>query len=135
MAAAVTTILVDHNMQGQAALLWSMLSAEGWMVLLGLELATFAMVGLPVTTPDRDVWRFAQPRRMLLLTNNRKATGENSLERTIVEEVTAESLPVLTIGNLDRIAEREYRERCAVRRAEIVLDLHRYLGTGRIFIP
>jgi len=42
------TILVDHNMKGQALLLWGTLAAEGWFDLLSLRLVTFADVGLPV---------------------------------------------------------------------------------------
>ena len=61
--------------------------------------------------------------------------GEDSLTLTIREESTPSSLPVLTIGSLDRLVEREYRRRCATRLVEIVLDLDTYLGVGRIFIP
>jgi hypothetical protein len=60
---------------------------------------------------------------------------EDSLALTLREESTPASLPVITVGNLDRLTERAYRQRCAERLAEVVLDLHRYLGTGRIFIP
>ena len=49
-------------------------------------------------------------------------TGEGSLEQTIREENTATSCPVLTISRADRIIEKRYRERCAVRLLEIVLD-------------
>ena len=45
------------------------------------------------------------------------------------------SLPVLTIGSLDRFSDREYREQCAVRLVDILLDLENYRGVGRIFIP
>jgi hypothetical protein len=45
------------------------------------------------------------------------------------------ALPVLTIGNADRIVERAYRERCAIRVVEIGLELQNYLGAGRVFIP
>ena len=41
------TVLVDHNIEGQAVLLWGTLVAEGWLELLPLRLATFAEVGLP----------------------------------------------------------------------------------------
>jgi hypothetical protein len=72
----VTVILADHNMEGQAALLWSTIAAEGWPALVPLEMVTFADVGLAVTSTDRIVWRFAQAQQVLLLTNNRNATGE-----------------------------------------------------------
>ncbi|HJY83924.1 MAG TPA: ACP S-malonyltransferase [Candidatus Binatia bacterium] len=129
------TILVDHNMRGQAILLWGTLAAEGWLDLLPLRLATFADVGLPVESTDRAVWRFAQTHRMILLTGNRSMVGPNSLEQTIREENTRTSLPVITVGSVGRLDERVYRERCGSRLIEIVVDLDNYLGTGRLFIP
>jgi hypothetical protein len=72
---------------------------------------------------------------MLLLTANRNAKGDNSLEQTIREESTSTSLPVITIGSLDRLVEREYREQCSTRLVDIMLYLDNYLGVGRLFIP
>jgi hypothetical protein len=89
---------------------------------------------LAIETSDREVWRFAQERSMLL-TDNRNMDDADSLEQTIRDENTVTSLPVLTIGSLDRIGDREYRERCALRLFEIVLDLDQHLGRGRIYLP
>jgi hypothetical protein len=111
------------------------LGAEGWIELLSLKLATFQTVGLPFDSSDRQVWRFAQVNRMMLLTNNRNMKGEDSLEQTLREENRPDSLPVLTISNAERLKEKIYRERCATRLAEVVLDLENHLGTRRIFIP
>jgi len=55
----VTTILVDHDIEGQVLILWDALSTAGWLDLCPLELATFVQVGLPVDSNDRTVWRFA----------------------------------------------------------------------------
>lgn len=129
------TILVDHNMEGHAILLWGTLAAEGWLETIPLRLVTFAEMGLPPNSSDREVWRFAQAQHMILLTDNRSMKGQDSLEQTIREENTSTAIPVITIGRLDRLDEREYREQCAVRLAEIALDLDEYLGTGRLFIP
>jgi hypothetical protein len=131
----VITILVDHNVEGQATLLWGTLAAAGWLELVPLRLVTFAQVGLPINSSDRVVWRFAQAHQMLMLTDNRSMRGEDSLQRTLREENTSSSLPVLTIGSSDRMDERGYRERCATRLVEIVLDLEVYLGSSRLFIP
>jgi hypothetical protein len=57
------------------------------------------------------------------------------LEQTIRDENTVTSLPVITISRADRVIEPAYRERCAIRFLEIVLDLPDYLGTGRLYIP
>ena len=116
-------------------MLWGVISAEGWLELIPLELVTFNHIGLADDTSDREVWRFAQENEMILLTANRRMQGKDNLEQTIREENTLTSLPVLTIGNADRVAERPYRDRCAARIVEIALDLRNYLGTGRLFIP
>ena len=129
------TVLVDHDIEGQALTLWGTLAAEGWLTLLPLHLVTFAQIGLPVDSSDRAVWRAAQAQGMILLTHNRNMKGHDSLEQTIREENTPTALPVVTIGRIDRIHERAYRDRCAVRLIEIGLEIEKHLGTGRIFIP
>lgn len=131
----MTTILVDHDTEGHADLLLGTLVVEGWLDLDPLVFVTFADLGLPMTSSDRTVWRLAQSQRMLLLTNNRNMDDVDSLELTIREESTGVSLPVLTVGDIDRMVEPEYRARCAERLVEIALYLGNYLGTGRILIP
>ncbi|MDL1911007.1 ACP S-malonyltransferase [Chloroflexi bacterium CFX6] len=128
-------ILLDHHMKKQGILLWSIMKNEGWLKLIDIPVMTFADVGLPVDTPDRGVWRFAQENRLILLTANRNDEGKDSLEQTIREENVSTSLPVLTIGALGHMKERAYRERCAERIVEIVLNIENYLGVGRIYIP
>lgn len=61
--------------------------------------------------------------------------GVNSLEQTIREENSLAALPVITVSNVDRLDERVYREQCSRRMLEIVVDIDRYVGTGRLFIP
>jgi hypothetical protein len=131
----VITILVDHDMEGQAAILWGTIDVAEWQGRGVVAMVTLAQVGLPRESPDREVWRFAQAQGMLLLTNNRNSRGDDSLGRTIGEESSMASLPILTVSSLDRIADRRYRQRCAARILEIAADLDNYRGTGRIFIP
>lgn len=131
----MATLLVDYNMEGQAALLWDTLVTGGWLDMLSLDMVMFADIGLAPNSSDRIVWRFAQDHGMLLVTNNRSDNEDDSLEQTIREENMPTSLPVLTIGSVDRIRERQYRELCVERVLEIVLELDNYLGTGRLFIP
>lgn len=131
----MTTVLIDRDLEGQAALLWATLAAMGWLDLVPLRRITFDMVGLPPNSPDRLVWRFAQAQGLLLLTNNRNAKGKDSLQQTIGEESSTALLPVLTIGNRRRVADPAYRFRCAERLVEVALYPERYLGAGRIFIP
>lgn len=127
--------LIDHNFKGQAVLIWGIIATEGWLDLVSIRFITFEEVGMPTDSSDRAVWQFAQDNQMILITANRNMKGTDSLEQTIREENTADSLPIVTIGNLDRLDERNYRERCAARLIEIVLDIENYMGVGRLFIP
>lgn len=127
--------LIDYNLTGDAVLFWGTLSAEGWLDLLPIRFLTFQEVDLPMDSSDRVVWQFAQTNRMILITANRNMKGGDSLEQTLREENTPNSLPILTIGNPDRLDESSYRQKCATRLIEIVFDLENYLGVGRIFIP
>lgn len=114
-------VLVDYNLTGSIVLLQGTLAAEGWLDLLLIRFVTLQEAELAADTNDQIIWRFAQSNKMLLLTANRNAKGEDSLEQTICEKGTSTSLPVITIGNLNRLVEREYREQCSARLANIVL--------------
>ena len=132
----MTAILADHNLEGHARLLFGALQALGWVDLLDLRPATFPEVGLAPTSTDREVWRRAQELGMLLLTDNRNMSGPDSLERTLIEEHTPLSLPVLTVGRAQRLlADKAYRDACAERLAEIVIDLDMYRGIPRLYLP
>jgi len=131
----VITILVDHNIEGQATLLLRALESQGWVDLGLLQVATFRDLSLPIDSSDREIWRFVQEHGMLLLTGNRNMTDEDSLQQTLRDENRPESIPVITIANVNRVRERNYREECATRLAEICSDVESYLGAGRLFIP
>jgi hypothetical protein len=133
--AAMITVLADHNIEGQALLLWGTLGAAGWLELVQMRLVRFAEVGLAHDSTDRAVWRFAQANQMYLLTDNRNMEADDSLEQTIRDENTERSLPVLTIGRVDRMTEHSYRDTCAARLLDIVLYPEDYVGAGRLFIP
>lgn len=128
-------VLVDYNLTGYIVLLQGTLAAEGWLDLLAIRFVNLTEAGLASDSSDRSIWRFAQSNQMLLLTANRNAKGKDSLEQTIREEGTSTSLPVITIASLDRLIEREYREQCSARLADIVLYVEDYLGVSRLFIP
>jgi hypothetical protein len=128
-------VLVDYNLTGYVVLFQGSLAAGGWLELLAIRFVSLKEAGLAADTNDRVIWRFAQSNQMLLLTANRNAKGEDSLEQTIREEGGSASLPVVTVGSLDRLIERAYREQCSARLAEIVLYIENYLGVGRLFIP
>ena len=129
-------ILVDNNLKGHAILLSGSLLKGGWLDWVFIQFITFEDVGLPVNSDDRIVWQLAQSNQMILLTANRSMKGENSLEQVMREEITSTSLPVITISDADRLFnDSQYRDRCAVRLVEIVLDIDVYMGVSRLFIP
>lgn len=128
-------VLLDHHMNKHGILLWATMGSEGWLKLLDIPMLTFDDVELPIDSSDRVVWRFAQEKQLILLTGNRNNEGEDSLEHTIRNENIPSSLPVVTISVVSRMEERAYREQCAERLVEIVLNIENYLGIGRIYIP
>jgi hypothetical protein len=127
--------LLDHHLKKQGILLWATMGGEGWLKLLEIPMLTFSDVGLLINSSDRSVWRFAQEKQLILLTGNRNSEGEDSLEQTIRNENTPSSLPVVTVSVVSRMEERAYREQCAERLVEIVLNIENYLGIGRVYIP
>lgn len=129
------TILVDHNIEGHAERLFSTLKSLGLVEMGLLRFVTFQELSLAVDTSDREVWRFAQERGLLLLTGNRNMTGNDSLEQAIRDENRLDSTPVVTIANLDRVFEGPYREKCAWALASICGDIDTHIGRGRLFIP
>ena len=131
----VINVLVDHNLEGYAVLLAGVLANGGWFGLIPIHFVMFAEIGLAINSSDRVVWQVAQANKMILLTANRSMKGVDSLEETVRARNTPTSLPVLTIGNVARLAEREYREQCSLRLLDVILNLENYLGVGRLFIP
>lgn len=128
--------LVDHNLRGHSVVLAGSLAASGWLELISIRFVLFEEAGLAVTSDDRVVWQYAQDNQMILITANRSMKGKDSLEQVMREENTPTSLPIVTIGNIDRLmAEPDYRERCVDRLVDIVIDIEDYQGARRIFIP
>ncbi|MDS3860133.1 ACP S-malonyltransferase [Thermosynechococcaceae cyanobacterium BACA0444] len=128
--------LVDHNLGGHAEILLGNIASQGWLELLPIRFVTFKEMNLSINSNDRMVWRTAQANRMILLTANRSMKGQDSLEQVIQEENSVDSLPVITIADADRfLADRVYRNRCADRLLEIMLEIETWIGVGRLFIP
>lgn len=53
----MTTILIDHNMEGDAALLGGTIAGDGWLEIVPMRLATFADVNLPAEVECKEVQR------------------------------------------------------------------------------
>lgn len=130
-------VLSDHNCEGHARQIIFALKRIGLIDIVPISLALFDDIDLPHTTDDETVWQLCQLRGYLLLTGNRRTVdGDLSLELTIRRHYSDEILPVITVGDLNRVMyDREYCEKCAGRLAEIVLDLEDLRGTTRMYIP
>ncbi|MGH9837399.1 MAG: ACP S-malonyltransferase [Blastocatellia bacterium] len=128
-------VLVDHNMEGQARLLFDELNREGWVEIIRIEFVYFSTLNLPLDTDDTTIWRLAQESDLVILTDNRNQKDDTSLTATIARENTATSLPVITVGSVKRLAEADYRLEAATKLADILSYLENNLGTGRLFIP
>lgn len=128
--------LIDHNLERHAVVLLGNIANQGWLENISISFISFQEVELSVDSNDRVVWRVAQANQMILLTANRRMKGKDALEKVLREENTSNSLPVITIGNADRVLdERTYRDQCVDRLLEIVIDIENYMGVGRLFIP
>jgi hypothetical protein len=128
--------LIDHNLKGHALVFFGAIASQGWLDIVSIQFVTFAEMDLLIDSDDRTVWRLAQENQMILLTANRSMKGKDSLEQVMREENNAESLPVITVSNADRLLnDSEYRGRCVESLVEIVLDIDTYRGARRIFIP
>ena len=125
--------LLDNDIAGFQQLLAGAVESIGWSELI--EFITLGEIGLEQDTSDREVWRWCQRNSYLLLTANRNQKDPDSLQLTIREENTPDSLPVITISNQQRLHNAAYREACIDRLLTFVLELSDHLGAGRLYVP
>jgi hypothetical protein len=135
----VRGILGDADSTGQFRALLTILRNEPfvefweWLEIDALELAD---VGLPPSAPDALVWQVCQAKQVVLITSNRNALGSESLEATIRTAGTASDLPVLTISDPKRMShDRDYALAVAERVLDYLLEIDRFRGTGRLYVP
>ncbi len=122
-------------MEGQAQRLFETLKKDGWVELLSIEFVYFTDLELAVKSKDDEIWRLAQSRGMIILTDNRNDDDDTSLTAVIRRENTSTSLPVITVGSVKRLMNAEYRQAAADRMVEILFYLENHFGAGRLFIP
>jgi hypothetical protein len=135
----VKGILADVNIKGHVEYLTALMKAEPWKEFwddLGIERATFDELGLQHDATDAAVWEVCQNREYVLITRNRNRDGPDSLEATIQAHNTAESLPVLTIADTERLLHsREYAERVVESLLDVLMRIDGLRGTGRLMCP
>jgi hypothetical protein len=135
----VNGILADANCEGHLALLLRLFQ-EGWRhdvwEVLHLTPVSLTDLGLHPDASDREVWEACQREEVVLLTANRNDDGPESLEATIRQHNTPESLPVFTLVNDQRVLrDRLYAEAVADRLLAFLFDINSYRGTGRLYLP
>jgi uncharacterized protein DUF5615 len=132
-------LLADNDTVGYVEALVQEMQSPRWAdfwTMLGLTLIYFRDVGLVPTSSDRSIWQTCQSEQLLLITNNRNQDGPDSLETTIRELNGPESLPVITVSDLDMLrTSRAYAERAVERLYEYILDIEGLRGTGRLYLP
>jgi hypothetical protein len=132
-------IMCDQDIQGLAQAVLAHCRRSEWEDVwneLGIELFTFADLGLEPDATDADIWIACQQHNIVLLTGNRNAEGPDSLEITIRERNHPGSMPVLTFADLRRLKfDRGYLELAAERLLEKFVDIEALRGAGRIYLP
>ena len=132
-------ILADMNCQLHLEILMHLWQTPKWREIwdsLGLLVPTFDDLGLAHNCPDALLWQTCQDQRLIFLTANRNDDKPDSLESTIRERNTPTSLPVFTLANATRVRnDRDYAQRVAERLLEYMLDIEKYYGTGRLYVP
>ncbi len=133
-------ILADINIAGQVRrLVDTFYSSEEWSDFwqsLGIVSLTFAQVGLDQRSPDDIVWQACQDNGLILITGNRNHDGPTSLEATIRQRLKPDSLPVVTVSRAKSLGlNSEYTAAVGIKLLDYLLNIERYLGSGRIYVP
>ncbi len=98
--------MADHDVEGHLQALLKIWLSPTWIEVwidADCQVETFDRLGIADDASDAEVWQLCQERNIVLITGNRNAAGEESLEATLRRFGTARSLPVLTIGDTNRL--------------------------------
>jgi hypothetical protein len=132
-------ILADHDVEGHVRALVRICSLPEWAdtwASLACQVDSFEGMGIAHDTIDSEVWRLCQKESIVLVTGNRNAEDETSLEMTIRAFGTDKSLPVITISDPKRfLIDRAYAQAATAQFLQDLMDLEILRGTGRLFIP
>jgi hypothetical protein len=132
-------ILADNDIRGQLEVFIGVWQGPAWRSLwegLALTVQTFATLGLGEDASDAEVWSSCQNADTVLVTANRNNDGPDSLHATISRAATLVSLPVITLANARRVMiDKPYARQTAEKILEYLLDIEKYRGTGRLYVP
>ncbi len=132
-------ILADNDVEGYVGVIHTIWISGTWCEIwdgLRLSVESFATLQIPPDSSDVIVWRTCQRHQLILITGNRNADDPDSLEMVIRNENQPNSLPVVTLGDPQRIIrDRLYAESAAVRLLERLSSIDDFRGAGRIYVP
>lgn len=128
----------DNDVQGYVIRLMDICQASPWIELwreFECILVRFEDFQLAADATDAEIWQVCQDNQVLLLTGNRNAAGPESLETTIRQRNSPDCLPVLTLADPPRIArDAEYAHAVVERLFEVLIDVDRLRGSGRLYL-
>jgi hypothetical protein len=130
-------ILPDNDVTGAVKVLERLIELDWpeYSSLIGLQFTTFEELGLSRNARDITVWQTCQAAKAVLITANRSGHGD-SLDKVIRQLSDSESLPVITIGNPQRVLnEKSYAELATIGLLDYLERIETLRGTGRLFIP
>ena len=132
-------ILTDVHMTPEVEDLVRVMQQEPWTIFwehLGLVLYRFKDFGLAPDAPDLEIWHCCQAEQLIFITNNRNKNAVDSLEAAIRADHMPTSLPVFTIGKLDRLQRsKAYADRVVKSLYGYLLAIDRVRGAGRLYLP
>ncbi len=132
-------ILPDNDVEGFVKVMLAIWLSDTWRDIwneLELAVRTFAELGLSRESSDAAIWRVCQSEELVLITGNRNSDEPDSLEAVIRAENQLDSLPVVTLADLERMARnRDYAERAAIGLLEKLVSIDDFRGAGRIYVP
>ena len=133
------TILSDHDVEGHLEALltiWTSPDCKELWEGLDCRVETFKSLGVSPDLPDSTLWQLCQARHIVLVTGNRNADSEDSLERTSLRLNQPDSLPVITLADAKRVLiDGPYALRVASQILDFLADLENLRGTRRLFAP
>ena len=132
-------LMSDHDIEGHFEYLKRLILADEWRGIwddLMFHFESFKSLGIAANASDDIVWTVCQENEIVLVTGNRNADGEESLEVVIRRLGTSRSLPVVTLADPDRVSNgRGYADRVVERLFDYLIDIENVRGTGRLYLP
>ena len=132
-------ILADADVRGHVGVLVQIVLSPAWREFwdhLSIQEFSFEELGLTIELADSLVCRACQVNDIVLITGNRNKRGPDSLEATLRRENDATKLPVFTLSDARRVSKNKtYANSVVEKLVEYLLEIDRYRGTGRLYLP